>query len=189
MVSAPRGAPRPATAPYGARRRWVAARPSGPAARARPLVGPPNPTALCGVDEPAGDRSSQTVPPPEVGPVSGPEAVDRAVRRRFYGGVWRKPAFKSHADSRLFTQQLKVYELLHEVPQALLVGILGEDAAREVPSLAERTSLVAATIGAKAGPEGCNAHKGSVQVYSGRGSRSPAVEGDWDLRLHAEDTT
>ena len=100
------------------------------------------------------------MPPPEVGPVSGPEAVDRAVRRRFYGGVWRKPAFKFHADSRLFTQQLKVYELLHEVPQALLVGILGEDAAREVPSLAERTSLVAATIGAKAGPEGCNAHKG-----------------------------
>ena len=34
---------------------------------------------------------------------------------------------------------------------------------------------------------------GSVQVYSGspsgRGSRSPVVEGDWDLRLHAEDTT
>ena len=25
---------------------------------------------------------------------------------------------------------------------------------------------------------------GSVQVYSGRGSRSPAVEGDWDLQLH-----
>ena len=29
---------------------------------------------------------------------------------------------------------------------------------------------------------------GSVQVYSGRGSRSPAVEGDWDLRLHAQRT-
>ena len=30
---------------------------------------------------------------------------------------------------------------------------------------------------------------GSVQVFSGRGSRSPVVEGDWDLRLHAADTT
>ena len=92
--------------------------------------------------------------------MSGPEAVDRAVRRRFYGGVWRKPAFQSHADSRRFTQQLKIYELLHEVPQALLVGILGADAVREVPSMAERTSLIASTIAAKAGPEGGNAHKG-----------------------------
>ena len=34
---------------------------------------------VCGVDEPEGDRSLQTVPTSEVGPVSGPEAVDRAV--------------------------------------------------------------------------------------------------------------
>ena len=81
VVSAPRGAPRPATALYGARRRWAAARPSGPAARARPLVGPPNPTALCGVDEPAG-APPLTVPPPELGTVTGLEAVDRAVRHR-----------------------------------------------------------------------------------------------------------
>ena len=56
------------------------------------------------------------LPPPEAGVVSGPEAVDRAVRRRFYGGVWRRPPFANHADSRLFTQQLKVYELMAEVP-------------------------------------------------------------------------
>ena len=29
----------------------------------------------------------------------------------------------------------------------------------------------------------------TVDLYSGRGSRSPVVEEDWDLRLHAEDTT
>jgi hypothetical protein len=75
------------------------------------------------------------VPPLEVGPVTGPEAVDRAVRRRFYGGVWRKPPFGTRADARRFKQQLKIYELLHEVPQALLVGILGEAAGRDVPSL------------------------------------------------------
>ena len=122
------------------------------------MADPPNPTAPCGVDEPLGDQSRHVVPPPEVGPVTGPEAVDRAVRRRFYGGVWRKPPFGTHADARRFKQQLKIYELLHEVPQALLVGILGEDAVRDVPSVAERTSLIASTIAAKAGPEGGNAH-------------------------------
>ena len=71
----------PPGVPLGARRVWEATRPSCPAARVRPLVGPPTPTALCGVDEPAGARSL-TVPPPELGTVTGPEAVDRAVRHR-----------------------------------------------------------------------------------------------------------
>ena len=148
-----RGAPSPATAPLGARWAWAATRPSGPTARARPLVGPPTPTALCGVDEPEGDRSRQTVPPPEVGPVSGPEAVDRAVRRRFYGGVWRKPSFGAHADARRFTpaaQNLRAAAWgSTSSALALLVGILGEDAVREVPSMAEGTSLIASTIAAK----------------------------------------
>ena len=173
-----RGAPRPATAPLGSRRVWAATRPSGLIARARPLVGPPTPTALCGVDEPEGDRSRQTVPPPVVSPVSGPEAVDRAVRRRFYGGVWRKPSFGAHADARRFTQQLKIYELLHEFLQALLVGFLGEDAVREVPSMAERTSLIASTIAAKAGPEGASVvprpHCGCVSMRVSM--RSPGAQ-------------
>ena len=97
------------------------------------------------------------VPPPEAGTVSGPEAVDRAVRRRFYGGIWRLPAFETTGDRRRFTQQLKVYELLHAVPEPLMGGVLGPNAVREVPSETERVSLVAATVAAKAGPEGGNA--------------------------------
>jgi hypothetical protein len=95
------------------------------------------------------------VPPPEAGEVSGPEAVlDRAVRRRFYGGVWRQPAFASHADSRLFTQQLKVYELMSEVPPHLYSFVLGDRAEIDVPSSVERNALVVAAISSKAGPEG-----------------------------------
>ena len=112
--------------------------------------------AICG----AGMRAAPALlPQPEAGVVSGPEAVDRAVRRRFYGGVWRRPPFANHADSRLFTQQLKVYELMAEVPPHLFTFVLGEGAEVDVPSSEERKALVMAAISAKAGPEGQAAHQ------------------------------
>ena len=100
------------------------------------------------------------IPPPEPGPVSGREAVDRAVRRRFFGGVWALPAFATNGDRRRFKQQLKIYELLAEIPERQLSGILGPTAEEDVPSKATRRYLIAATVAAKAGPEGGNAAKG-----------------------------
>ena len=71
---------------------------------------------------------------PSAGPVQGVAAVERAVLRRVYGGVWALPEFASNGDRRLFHQQRHVHEFLKEVPPRALVGILGPAAIREVPA-------------------------------------------------------
>ena len=154
MVPTPRVGPRLGRSII---RRGTGVRRLGGAARLEWPVCTPHPADRSFCPEP--DGAKPVVPPPEAGTVSGPAAVDRAVRRRFYGGIWRLPAFETTGDRRRFTQQLKVYELLHAVPEPLMGGVLGPNAVREVPSETERVSLVAALVASKAGPEGGNAHK------------------------------
>ena len=97
---------------------------------------------------------------PSAGPVQGVAAVERAVLRRVYGGVWALPEFASNGDRRLFHQQRHVHEFLKEVPPRALAGILGPAAIREVPASVDRRRLEAATLSLKAGPEGGNIAKG-----------------------------
>ena len=81
-----------------------------------------------------------------------------AVERRVVDGVWRLPAFATHADRRLFKQQVAVRELLQVLPERTIqLGFLGPAAAADLPDPEERRRLIARAISFKSGPEGAGA--------------------------------
>lgn len=123
--------------------------------KARDRLVRPQPAMVAGPLSP----TRQLAPPPGPrtagGVVEGEEQVRAAVAARVYGGLWRKPAFASHADARRFQQLWKVHELIRLLPaQALSAGVLGEGAETQVANAASRAELIASTIAGAAGPEG-----------------------------------
>ena len=97
-------------------------------------------------------------PPAEDGLVQGESAVRKAAMRRTYGGIWKRPSFKTHADARLFRQLCQVHELVRILPpEQLAKGVLGDSGRADIPDGIVRRELIADTIAVKSGPEGANA--------------------------------
>ena len=101
----------------------------------RPRASPPG--------TPIVESGAQTQAAPTL--VAGEEAVEAAVDAR-WRGVWKLPAFASHADARLFKQRCKVRALLEALPPELLSGALGDGALEQVPDPARRRLLLARDV-------------------------------------------